>query len=133
MRLTLTKCGTYKRFDGLRLPDSFTLFRAEVLHPLSIEDQGLDYPDYRRSGRWYLDVSLPSWLPTEGDGYVGLTISYGKTKWNGEKTDKAGFWITLIFGRFHLGWASEDVGKPSLFTNRFGFSYCSCFATGIGG
>ena len=133
MKLSLTQNRNWKNFEGKTFPETARLLEIEILHPDSLEEHTgarfeediyLTFPVYKKADRWSFDFSLPSWFPTEGDGCVGFRVTH---------TKQDGLSISLNYGRFTLGWASADVGNPSLFTNRFGFSFCSCFATGIGG
>lgn len=134
MKLAITRNGTVTDFEGTKTPHSFELLSVEVVRPNSLRestgamfdgDVYKTFPVFERAGKWGFSFLFPSWLPTEGDGFVGLDIF---------QSSETGFQIHALFGRFKLSWASEDFGKkPTLFTNRLGFSFCTCFATGIGG
>lgn len=133
MKFEITRNRIFKRWDGETFPETETLLEIEALHPESLERHTsakiennvyLTYPVWKRAERWKFDLIFPSWIPTEGDGSVSIGMKYTKEK---------GFWLCFFWGRFTFGWASCDIGKPSLFTNKYGFSFCSCFATGLGG
>jgi hypothetical protein len=133
MKIEITRNKTFKMWDGTTFPDSQTLLKVEILRPDSLEEHTgakiekdiyLTFPRWEKANRWSFDLNFPAWFPTEGDGFVAFGMKY---------TKKNGFWMSFFWGRFTFGWASCDVGKPSLFTNKLGFSFCSCFATGLGG
>jgi hypothetical protein len=133
MKIEITRNRIFRRWDGETFPETETLFQFEAFKPESLvrqtgarfeNDAYFTYPIWKKANRWKIDINFPSWFPTEGDGFVGLGMKY---------TKEDGFWMCFFWGRFTFGWASCDIGKPSLFTNRYGFSFCSCFATGLGG
>lgn len=121
MKLSLTNCGEWKRFDGKKIPDKFRILEIEILFPNSFEEEQkacfhngeyVVWPIFKKANRFFFDVSFPSCFPTEGDGYIAFSLTATRNF----------FSIGFYFGRFCVSYSTDD-----------GFRWSNCMATGIGG
>ena len=122
MKLEIKRCGTYKNWEGKTFPETFTLFRVEVLRPDSLEEFSdahfvdgtyVPFSRWERVGKWRFEIHFPSFFPSkESDGAVFLFLDYSK---------KDGFTLSAGWGKYFLGYSDKT------------WQVSDYFATGLGG